>query len=541
MKNCLRVHKLRIVIGVILFCLSSVSAIADTINFEGVPHKYNFYGENGVYDSGVNLNGYYPGVTFGPTATILETNYYWQFASYYPPHSGVGVFYSHHYPYINVVFDEPVSNIRLWYTTRVADIFVDAYSDSAMTNLLGKGQGYINSGISSELRLDFSGIRAIKIYSPGALLQGCVVDDLSYTYDKLTLTKVGIYYQHDSALSGYPGYPTTDTPVTIRAIVWAKDIPNGVEKPYTQENWAAGSWNNPGVDGATVNFNPQAQSLPAISEWPNNWPQIDFEWKVLFNQANTKNTTGYNKNYEEKEYGNPFWSGGWGYDNTLPRGTWRFKVKAILNKGTPEEQSVDSLISNNNNLAKEYATRVSVLDNNLSVIYGLNYLKWLTVYLAVPYEWGGHWFGGKEGQNVGGADTYDDYGIDCSGLVSNGARWAGFNWGSYWRATTRSLADGLPGDPTYYSSIINEKLLAPGDILNRVTHYIQLPNGKKKKLFGHVVSIYKIKSYKPDGTPDRIFIISAEGSPQNRVLTQEKSFSNDYKNVDYFTRRLTQH
>lgn len=349
------------------------------------------------------------------------------------------------------------------------------------------------------------------------------------------LTKVGIYYQHDTTLSGQPGYPTTDTPVTVRAIVWAKDSPNGVEKPYTQEDWPAGEWYNPGIDGATVNFNPTAQNLPAITEWPSNWPQVDFEWKVLFHKGSNPTSTikdcslpghfGYdkngnkvvycdkNRNYEYGYYHNFLWNS-WGGDNiSFPVGNWRFMVKAILDKGTPVESPDE-----------EKATRISVLDNDLSIVYGHNYLKWLTAYLGVPYEWGGYWFGGKVGQDVGGHVTYEDYGIDCSGFVSCGARWSGYNW-SPWRTSTRTLANGLPGDPTYYSSIINEKLLAPGDILNWEGHHVQ--------------TIYKIENYE-EGTPKEITVIEAKGKPDNKVCFNIIDWKS-WKKKGYKPRRLTPH
>ncbi len=339
------------------------------------------------------------------------------------------------------------------------------------------------------------------------------------------LKSVEIYYRHDLGNNGLPiaGYPTSATPVTVKAIVWADDGKD--TKPYTQQDEDEivndGKWYNTGSEGSQAGkYSPDltvpvlsVSDVPKIYKWPDSWQQPDFEWASLFNYASSPTSAvpgeGMNRNYVYNKYVNLLW-GSWGADNiTLPEGNWKFNVKAYLNKGTPEEQFVVSSDT-------ECATRVSVLDSNAPVDSNLkNYLKWITAYYDVPYEWGGYWFGGKEGKDVGGHDINEGYGVDCSGLVSIGAKWAGYNWYP-WRANATMFAYGPDAKPNtsddnYYSIRISPSDLKPGDILNKA--------GK------HVVTIYGIRSRDNMGNPKIVTIISAEPNPYNKVLMQDKDIA----------------
>ncbi len=360
-----------------------------------------------------------------------------------------------------------------------------------------------------------------------------------------TLKSVGVYYRHELTNNSIPviGYPTTKTTVNVKAIVWADDG-NG-EKPYTllnqDEEINDGKWYATGSEGSQAGSGMPNLSVPVLSvsdvpkiyKWSDTWQQPNFEWKILFNRADTKNTTGHNKNYKFKEYINPFWSNGWGYNNKLLRGTWKFKVKAILDKGTPEEQFVVSADT-------ECATRISVLDSTApNDPYGGNgdYIRWLTTYLEVPYEWGGHWFGGEEGQNVGGAETYDGFGTDCAGLVSNGARWEGFNWNT-WRAYTFTLKYGPDwkigtSDDNYYSQNINKSKIKVGHILNRVTQ-----THNKIKYRGHVATIWAVR----DGGIKKGKIVDVIEATGNKVtINKNRNLKTYYLDQYYELRELNRH
>lgn len=393
-------------------------------------------------------------------------------------------------------------------------------------------------------------------YTPETYALPGVAVTKTINVQSLTLKRVEVYYRHQLGNSlPIAGYPTTTTPITIRAIVWAHDGTS--EKPYTLQNQDEeindGKWYNAGSEGSQAYSYPpnlnvpvlEVSNAPKIYKWHSNWPQLDFEWKDLVYRAsraiNTVNCTihtprcaGKNRNNWHDEYSSLYLSS-WGGDNIMfPLGDWRFKVKAIINKGAPEEQFVVSSDT-------ECATRVSVLSSNAPVDpNGKEYLKWLTAYYDVPYEWGGYWFGGKEDKTVGGHNTYEGYGIDCSGIVSICAKLAGYNWSPDWRANTSKLAYGPDGktydpldpnskpadadDDYYYSILIAAKDLKPGDILNKSAN--------------HVVTVYRINSKDIDGNPKVITIISAEAKTINRVVIQVKEF---YRYNDYEPRRLVAH
>jgi hypothetical protein len=261
---------------------------------------------------------------------------------------------------------------------------------------------------------------------------------------------------------------------------------------------------------------------PKIYKWPNTWQQPEFEWKVLFNKADKINITDDNKNYSFYEYDNLLWSNcGWEYNDTLYQGTWRFKAKAFLDKDTPNEQFEVSADT-------ECATRISVLDSSApDDPYGNgDYIRWLTAYLDVPYEWGGHWVGGLEGKNVGGSKDYDGYGTDCAGLVCIAARWAGLNWNP-WRAYTFTLKYGPDWkinttDDDYYSTKIDQSKIKVGHVLNRVSQTIDDIDYP-----GHVVTVYDI--YDPGIKGElEIKVIEAVGNNINSVKIST------FKNLNIF-------
>jgi cell wall-associated NlpC family hydrolase len=121
---------------------------------------------------------------------------------------------------------------------------------------------------------------------------------------------------------------------------------------------------------------------------------------------------------------------------------------------------------------EEFAVRISVRDMNATSPNPRKqeYLRWLTAYLNTPYSYGGEWFGGwaddKYNTYPGGAyelDIQNHYGIDCSGLVSCGARWAGYNWNP-WRRRTSTIPYSGIDDPN--------NNLQPGDILIYPGHHV---------------------------------------------------------------------
>lgn len=160
---------------------------------------------------------------------------------------------------------------------------------------------------------------------------------------------------------------------------------------------------------------------------------------------------------------------------------------------------------------EEQATRIAVRPSrNFGLQSGqrLNYLRWVHTYKDEPYEYGGHWFGGlTSDQWVGGELGYQGYGIDCSGLVSCGARWAEYGW-SPWRKN-RVQIDAV-------TSAIAAEDAGPGDIM--LTD-------------DHVRTIYE----RSGGT---INMISAEGTTTSKVVYVDNRLLANEMEAGYRPKRL---
>jgi hypothetical protein len=197
--------------------------------------------------------------------------------------------------------------------------------------------------------------------------------------------------------------------------------------------------------------------------------------------------------------------------------------------------------------SREFATRICVRNSDTFSLdvtkpaekQRSDYLQWLYAYVGEPYEFGGYWFGGIGEVPIKNIrqGSYTGHGIDCSGLVSNGAKWAGYNWSGGpeivpWRMTTNPLF--------YCSNAVTKKTFpttdpfGQGDIL---VYY------NKKEGSGHVVSITDIGT---DG--DTIEIVESIGqshtgapaSGESIVHTVGgKSIVADYR--IYEKRRLVDH
>jgi len=141
----------------------------------------------------------------------------------------------------------------------------------------------------------------------------------------------------------------------------------------------------------------------------------------------------------------------------------------------------------------------------------------------VPYGYGEEWYGGwatNEKQNPA-PEVNEICGIDCSGLVCCGARWAGYNW-SPWRTNTSGLATD------YYSGRINDpnNNLEPGDILNK-------PDG-------HVVTVYHYTPGHLD-VGDSHIIEAAGGDIDKTWIRENVNIRKHYLRRGYTARELVWH
>jgi hypothetical protein len=97
-----------------------------------------------------NFGNYWAGVNFGPASTILENQVYYYNDSAYPPHSGHAVLFSMDTPRIDAIFDSPVNNVSLWYTS-YSNFYIDAYDSS--NNLIDSVSGGANLYTNSFLQI----------------------------------------------------------------------------------------------------------------------------------------------------------------------------------------------------------------------------------------------------------------------------------------------------------------------------------------------------------------------------------------------------
>ncbi len=151
-----------------LLCLGVAASGLTTLDFEGLPTTYyTLYGDQ-------NIGGYYPGVTFGPDATILDRVIGGYTDSDYPPHSGNAVFWSPpELNYVDITFDTPVSYVQGWFTFANPG-YLDAYD--ADGNLVDSDSMAANyPGGNDMMSVSASNIKRVRVH--GAFWTG---DDIAY-------------------------------------------------------------------------------------------------------------------------------------------------------------------------------------------------------------------------------------------------------------------------------------------------------------------------------------------------------------------------
>jgi hypothetical protein len=153
----------------VVFGICGTTVLAGTVDFEGVPQTYWFYGGQ------QNFGTYWAGANFGPQATVLEDQVYGYNSAGYPPHSGHAVLFSISTPSIRVDFNSPVDFVSLWYTS-YSNFYLDAYD--SLNNLIDQATGSSNIGTNSFLQVSSlsSNIDYIIMHDSGNYF---TVDDLS--------------------------------------------------------------------------------------------------------------------------------------------------------------------------------------------------------------------------------------------------------------------------------------------------------------------------------------------------------------------------
>jgi len=329
----------------------------------------------------------------------------------------------------------------------------------------------------------------------------------------MEIDKVRVYYRNLTERSR--AYPFTTDTIALRAIVWVRTRQGyyafcGMGFRNSSSEWFEndGYWFATGTDGDPIIW--EQDSLPRLdpAQRVYRWPggiAISLSWYRLVTQVD-KETELTDR---QKQGADPVYRYyppymplhfGWGTDSLQQPGngvTVRFAVRLSwterthsgvahmmrysyqptpgdwLHPNIDEDNAVWSRTwSQNCDERTEYAVRISFRHTHATSPDARKqaFLQWVTSFRVVPYEWGGHWYGGRSDNQADrspGSDGYDGYGIDCSGLVCAAARLAGYNWNPW-----RTNVTGLCTD--YYSRRIADynNNLQPGDILAYPGHHV---------------------------------------------------------------------
>jgi hypothetical protein len=312
--------------------------------------------------------------------------------------------------------------------------------------------------------------------------------------------RIELYYHNDTPgvmpagqrVAETAMFPLDNHSVTLQAVIWARPVTPGSPRdfePYwdrpqttigdsdryyclgrqrpdirSQGGSGYSGGNAPNLDDWRQQRLPQGTE---VRHWPQNWPAPTFEWEELVHCAGSSDDE-HNRTYTyerrpvtEIDQRTP--ETGWSVRRSFGAGMRRFRV--AVRGCTTESEPTDSheLTScSDDDLAAGRALMLPIRfssvpqarDNSATL---REMLRWATMFLGVPYEWGGHWFGGRTGTTAGGPGAYDGYGIDCSGLVSAAAWLAGIRWSPWRRGSASFPGTNLTGN--------NRSTVESGDIV----------------------------------------------------------------------------
>ncbi len=177
-------------------------------------------------------------------------------------------------------------------------------------------------------------------------------------------------------------------------------------------------------------------------------------------------------------------------------------------------------------------------------------VEWASSFVNVPYEWGGHWYGGRadndvqfvgaymnvRGQNrriyYPGSVGYQGYGVDCSGLVSAAARLAGYSdfQTSDWRRSASELADDEVSDPVSIHRIQPGHIIVqPGEhvaiVYNVINRSLINPQEQKWR-----IDIEYIDTCIMSGKVD-IHSVTIEGIEGESIIRYAYTYANDPRRI----------
>ncbi|MBD3232624.1 MAG: T9SS type A sorting domain-containing protein [candidate division Zixibacteria bacterium] len=141
----------------------------EVIDFEEVPEQYWYFG------GGQNLGGFYPGLNFGSSVTILENQVYGYNDTGYPPHSGHQVAFTADVPTIRVDFDALVNHVGVWYTVGSGTLYLEGYNSGG--GLVDNTSGGENYGTNDYIEVNGANIAYALIHNSADFY---TIDDFEY-------------------------------------------------------------------------------------------------------------------------------------------------------------------------------------------------------------------------------------------------------------------------------------------------------------------------------------------------------------------------
>ncbi len=383
---------------------------------------------------------------------------------------------------------------------------------------------------------------------------------VSYGTIQIDLRGAAIYiHSSDSSFTGYPikNSHLSVEGIDVRVIVVAKEKSEKQYSAYTVGTIDVDDysrWFAPGSEGSLAGdfskvIKANSKTAPTleqhlndkklkkddlfynlsekrIKQWPDDWPEPQFFWEKMEHEASAPKTDSSRIYSYTITQNTPF--SYWGGDDIklTDFGVLRYRATVNITGSNKSVQTKDM----------EFALRLSVGSSEFGADpNNKEFLRWVSGFVNVPYEWGGHWYGGKDSSgkyvsarfeckdnkgnvmkdkdgNIVYCGKYEGYGTDCSGLVSAAAYLAGYSW-----ATQKYGTSGLNG----VSREIDKNDLQPGDILN--------------KAGSHVVVVVKVT--RENNTVSTFDIIHASGGG-NKVLRQENISIDDDDYDNFKARRL---
>jgi hypothetical protein len=305
------------------------------------------------------------------------------------------------------------------------------------------------------------------------------------------LRRVRLYFHNESnATQPRDVVPYSTDNVKLQAVVWAKTTARGsrwqpyADRAFTNDGryFSLGSQRpdlaRPGATPSWTSWRRQRldrRRVPRVLAWPSDWPPLTFRWEELSYTASAPDAA-HARTYTYG--GGPLTvpAPGWTLTQRFSPGTHRFRVTVTLppqhyttRRGAPRATRQFRRRSCSNRARNRgLALHLCIREANIPTARNANLtemLRWCTAFLETPYEWGGHWFGGKAtSTRDGGQNGYQGYGSDCTGLPSSAAALAGVGW-SPWRRTTRTGYRPIAG-----RTVTDYQNVQPGDLLDRSDH-----------------------------------------------------------------------